>query len=106
MKTYKHKTTGDVAEQLKNGAYKLNKKTIGLVPAEYIENSSDWEEVVNKESYKVTSIKATDAGKVVAILGVRRLSDYEQFIVGNIVHTKYGVQRIKVFREFNSDKKP
>ncbi len=45
MKKFKHKKTGDIAELVSNSGYKLNQSTIGLIPQEYIENSSDWEEI-------------------------------------------------------------
>lgn len=54
MKQYKHKKTGDIAELVNTSGYKLNKSTIGLIPIEYIENSSDWEEIRVKEVLFVT----------------------------------------------------
>lgn len=46
MKTYKHKQTGDIVELVNDSGYRFNKSIIGLIPKEYIENSSDWEEIV------------------------------------------------------------
>lgn len=52
IKQYKHKVTGDIAELKNQAGYSLNKSTIGLIPIEYIENSSDWEKV-KQEEYEI-----------------------------------------------------
>jgi len=65
MKKFKHKKTGDIAELISNSGYKLAQSTVGLIPLEYIENSSDWEEIVeNIKNYQILSFsypKAWDA---------------------------------------------
>jgi hypothetical protein len=65
MRKFKHKKTGDIAELVSNSGYKLAQSTVGLIPQEYIENSSDWEEIVeNTKDYQILSFsypKAWDA---------------------------------------------
>jgi len=59
MKKYKHKQTGDIAELVNTSGYKLNKSTIGLIPIQYIENSSDWEEIKEKQ-WEIMSFIVTE----------------------------------------------
>jgi hypothetical protein len=52
MRKFKHKKTGDIAELVSNSGYKLNQSTVGLIPQEYVENSSDWEEIKETPRFK------------------------------------------------------
>jgi hypothetical protein len=64
-KKYKNKITGDIAELKSNVGYSLNRHTIGLIPIEYIENSNDWEEIVEKpENYEILSFKKKSNGTI------------------------------------------
>lgn len=62
IKTYKHKQTGDVAELVNTSGYKLNKSTIGLIPVEYIENSNDWELIVENRNPLISENNKSGSG--------------------------------------------
>lgn len=98
MQKFKHKNTGDIAELVNDSGYKINKNTIGLVPKEYIQNSSDWEEIIEKE-YEILSFldnqdkilyhrcSETTCFKLgYKIHSVKRLSDGEVFTIGDVCH--------------------
>jgi hypothetical protein len=80
-KKFKHKKTGDIVELISRAGYKLYKSTIGLIPAEYIENSSDWEEIVERE-WKILDTMISDDLEQ-SISSVKRLSDGEIFTIGD-----------------------
>lgn len=62
MRKFKHKKTGDIAELVSNSGYKLAQSTVGLIPQKYIENSSDWEEIVeNTKDYQILSFSYPNA---------------------------------------------
>jgi len=103
MKNYKHKKTGDVATLVSECGYKLNQSTIGLIPKEYIENSSDWIPIEEKP----WQIVAISTGKFTGITtspidinafeegyeannwkiqSVKRVSDGEVFSVGDTLN--------------------
>lgn len=58
MKKFKHKITGIVAEKLNTcEKYKLKISTSDIIPAWVIENSNDWEEIVEKD-YEILEYKS------------------------------------------------
>lgn len=112
-KKFKHKYSNDIAELINSAGYKLNKNTIGLIPTEYIENSNDWEEIVEvKKDYEILEFKSNCTGLIhtlipntdkylpnkldinyllydstdVYIYKIRRLSDGEVFSIGDKVY--------------------
>lgn len=48
MKKYKHKKTGNIAF-LENPFYRLEQNSAAIIPKYLIENSNDWEEVIEKD---------------------------------------------------------
>lgn len=117
-KTYKHKTTGDIAELKSNVGYSLNKNTIGLIPIDYIEKSNDWELVVEEKKeweilsfidkpntgriyrkYNSNLFYSNDSAKLwyesemlkdedIKIHSIKRLSDGEIFTIGDKLDDK------------------
>jgi len=102
MKNYKHKKTGDVATLVSECGYKLNQSTIGLIPKEYIENSSDWIPIEEKTWQIVAISTGTFSGITTSpidinafeegyeannwkIQSIKRASDGEVFKVGETV---------------------
>lgn len=71
MKQFKNKFTGDVATLTNETGYKLNSEIVGLIPAQYIENSNDWEEVKQEvqENYQVLSFREKSSNSIITLRG-------------------------------------
>jgi hypothetical protein len=103
MKNFKHKTTGDVATEQKDGNYLVNTLTL---PSVYVEGSLDW--IEQKLDYKILTqtiseseepkkyiVHSGHANAFVAtsmpldIHSVKRLSDGKVFTVGDNIKVVY-----------------
>ena len=106
MRKFKHKITGRIAEQrIVAGILDVNnydvEKFSGCLPKEFIENSNDWQEIIEKKDYEILSFK-TNCGTIeyigknddingwlnaynCKIHSIKRLSDGEVFTVGDRV---------------------
>lgn len=123
MKTYKHKTNGTILTKCKNGNSYYSEQWEGYyIPSEFVEDSCDWEEVVEK-SYEIISfgnqdnnllytlhndryrIQSIDGFSVIGdrdlhyclryykIISIKRLSDGEIFAIGDKT-TKGTIEKI------------
>ena len=85
MKKYKHKLTGNIAvETNSENNYKISEPRHFTIPKWVIENSSDWEEIVEKEyeiNGRMFSTGMSLRGKQYQIISIKRLSDGEVFSI-------------------------
>lgn len=79
MRKFKHKTAGYIAEKLTTcEKYKLKISTSDIIPAWIIENSSDWEEIIENNGKRLLY-----KGNI--LYNVKRLSDNQEFTIGDKV---------------------
>lgn len=79
MRKFKHKTAGYIAEKLTTcEKYKLKISTSDIIPAWVIENSNDWEEIIENNSKRLLY-------KENILYNVKRLSDNQEFTIGDKV---------------------
>lgn len=119
MRKFKHKHTGDIVQtSCEKGYYKnINIPMGNLLPGKYIENSNDWEEIIEKE-YEILEYyqKEYTYSKIhqnwdyvskqnYPIKTVKRLSDGEVFTIGdkiNILNRTDNYNNLKI-RGFSID---
>jgi len=97
MKTFKHKTKNITATQVDSNRYEVCENHESL-PAWAVEDSCDWEKVVEKE-YKIIERRA-NINPPHPIHKVQRLSDGELFSIGDIIehgnsHKRYIITYIE-----------
>jgi hypothetical protein len=81
MRKFKHKKFGDIATSNGDGTYTM--MDFNYVHSKYIENSSDWEEVVEKEWIVLEYNDEFIPFRNSAIKSVKRISDGEIFTIGD-----------------------
>ena len=97
MKKFKHKITGIVAEKLNTcEKYKLKISTSDVIPAWVIENSNDWEEIIENNGKRLLY-----KGNI--LYSVKRLSDGVEFKIGDKVCWNWAFAKNKYFtiKSFN-----
>src|SRR5690554_3863639 len=104
MKTFKHKTLDYTAKQSGNKYFVSKKGEGSYLDKELVENSCDWEDVVEEEKdYEILSFKSNRTGQILSIEdeyfscedivknsfwdihSIKRLSDNVIFKVGDVV---------------------
>lgn len=105
MTKYKHRITGDVVVY-DNGSYRHN-SLLCSIPKDWVENSSDWELVVERD-FEIVSIRRKEDGAIFLynkltdnltqneIYTVRRLCDGELFKIGDIVFQSFYTPPFKI----------
>lgn len=97
MRKFKHKTAGYIAEKLTTcEKYKLKISTSDIIPAWVIENSNDWEEIIEK-NYERLLYKGN------ILYSVKRLSDGVEFKIGDKICWNWAFAKNKYFtiKSFN-----
>ena len=117
MRKFKHKTAGYIAEKLTTcEKYKLKISTSDVIPAWVIENSNDWEEIVEKD-YEILMYRSKNNSCIYfdnpkyffslnsdwEIYSVRRKSDGAEFKIGDKVYWNWAFAKNKYFtiKSFN-----
>ena len=117
MRKFKHKTAGYIAEKLTTcEKYKLKISTSDIIPAWVIENSNDWEEIVEKD-YEILMYRSKNNSCIYfdnpkyfsslnsdwEIYSVRRKSDGVEFKIGDRVCWEWAFAKNKYFtiKSFN-----
>ena len=120
MKKFKHKITGIVAEKLNTcEKYKLKISTSDVIPAWVIENSNDWEEIVEKD-YEILMYRSKNNSCIYfdnpkyfsslnsdwEIYSIRRKSDGIEFKIGDKVYWnwQYSPQKYYTIEGFSINK--
>ena len=95
MKKFKHKITGIVAEKLNTcEKYKLKISTSDVIPAWVIENSNDWEEIIEKD-YEILEYSYDTLDNTSVIYRIRRKSDGVEFKIGDRICGTSSIQEVK-----------
>jgi hypothetical protein len=103
MRKFKHKTAGYIAEKLATcEKYKLKISTSDIIPAWVIENSNDWEEIVEKD-YEILSGRTHIPSGSTEIYSIRRKSDGVEFKIGDKICWNWAFAKNKYFtiKSFN-----
>lgn len=93
MRKFKHKITRDVVKTYSDDYY-ISTET-ACIPKRFIENSNDWEEIVEKE-YEILKSCPIEGN----IYSVKRLSDGEVFTIGDKIDSHSGIFKINKINIF------
>ena len=123
-KQYRHKTTKELVEY---DSYHMcyrhlhNRLNLIHIPKEWIESSSDWEEIISKD-YEILSLNIHDTrissmvgcgieyiksllnDRLTKIHSIKRLSDGEIFTIGDKVNLGYSPDKIVTIKSFQAEK--